>query len=1851
MPCLLILLVTGLSMAVPGTPPDLEVELDSSSMTITGEVGQLKLAVRNHTGRPIPVDVTFACRHTSDSSELASDSNRLVLAPGLSMLSTDFDRAAIFDEEPWSSELQIWYELAPERGEPVTGLLPLVSLLPDAFMLNPVLTSLTSVTGDRELVVRALHPTRGSPSAGVEVELLVDDEPADRATTAKDGAAILKLPDLSWPGAYGTTLTIDGHRGRWQHTVEAFLEEDWEGYLSLASDLPVYKPGSTMHFRLLALAPDRRALAGEQVSVKLERGPWRSRKVLRSAELVTDEHGMAHGSWKLEGIAEESYDLIAETADGLAAEREIVIESFQTPTILVGAEQERPYYLPGELLRLEMTTTTASGLPLPDAPVRLLDIEGWLQTDGSSELLWQGTTGSDGSCWAEIRVPERRRWSYMPAVLSGELLLAEATDPVTGATAYGPVSLRLARHPLIVKAGVPASATPGLPAELHILTSSPTGEPVVAAVEVYRRHSAPLPHQQVIAPETWPEGPLLARVETDEHGVATLRQPLVPPQEDDWSQLVLEVTTDDGLYRSVEIDLLPKSSLQLYPLRVLLAVGEPIELEVLGFCEQVFIDAFAGARHVGATAVRLTGGRAHAEIPYHPLMQGEVSLYASTSVGPVDLHPSRSAAVVYPAEDQDRLQIGIEVAPVVASPGAEVKALIHCQERPAHTTLLGVAVVDAAVDSYRSDVGYWQEYVDRPWFLGSSKCGLDHLSACEDYWEYWDDSWLHFGQVSGISRSDLPRLAGSDSTREAYDTVARLLLAGSPDADLIPAAWWELEESSDQEWWSKLEWQAPKPGLDKHREALDAAFAAGAAAVIRRDAAAYTAELAHHGVDLEALRDPWSNRYRVGFAVDGRVVTARLISAGPDLGFAEEQTDDLIVWEEALDAFAPLEARIKAALEKFISGDVGASETLLQAGTAELVDLLHQSGLADEELVDLHGNPIDIEVVDLPGVGREIRIWGRGADGVRGTRDDRGLASLIPQGAGEQLTIDVIPGVRYVPEVSATTGALAGIVSAYGQVDDYYGWPPSVSLKMYYDAAGKYQDEAGLRFHTTADQVGFFYFDKLPPGEYRLDVYCGRGEIDDWLIIKAGSVSYRHMVLSRRMRQGFAEEITVASGAQQKAQPPRSLSRRSQAQELLRAVRSRGSNGRLRQHFVDTLLWRPDIVVEGTDTVPLSFNLADNLTTWKMQVVASTADGRWHTAAADIHSVQPLVAELDLPPLLTDGDLIELPVTVRNYSAEHQEVVTSISPAGVLERHGEVSRQQLRVAPLAAGQVTFPVQAVSHGAASVEAAALANQLSDRLRLATEVRPDGRQVVRSAARHLRGDAVFETEIPATQLPGTSSGMIRFYPDLLAQLSESAAGLVARPTGCAEQITSRARINLAVLELLSQSQHDSIQKTAGNARKYLAQAVNMLEQDLTPSGGYAYWSATDKPYIDLTAYVTGFLMELDQEGSVAVPRHMIDRPLSWLAAHQQEGAWEDLQKTVLVLRVLADALTAGSDKAAPEVVQVVAAARRRLAQEVGESRDPYMVASYLTVVAQTGRQAEVAAALARLQELAECDEKGCRWPAKGNIPFWGWGRVATIINTSLALRGLVLAGDSGVQAPAQLIEETYSFLIQSKDPEGLWWSTRGTVAALRALSSTLAGREGAEQQPVTIEVNGTPVEYQQSEDRIGPVEVDISPLLQSGVNRVVMAGGSNASAMLVTRWYESWPAQGAAVGDAFGIDIDIDPEQLQVGEPVELTVSITGRQKQWGMVVAEIGLPPGAEVDRQSHQGNGQLEVASNHARLYLWLGRGEQEQHRFSFRPRLAGSMATAPHRVYSYYTPEELTELAPLDLVIRQRPR
>ena len=76
----------------------------------------------------------------------------------------------------------------------------------------------------------------------------------------------------------------------------------------------------------------------------------------------------------------------------------------------------------------------------------------------------------------------------------------------------------------------------------------------------------------------------------------------------------------------------------------------------------------------------------------------------------------------------------------------------------------------------------------------------------------------------------------------------------------------------------------------------------------------------------------------------------------------------------------------------------------------------------------------------------------------------------------------------------------------------------------------------------------------------------------------------------------------------------------------------------------------------------LRFKLADNITTWTMSVIASTLDGHVGPAQKDISAFQPFFVEHDPPKVLTQGDVISLPVVLRNYLREPQSVNVEMKP-------------------------------------------------------------------------------------------------------------------------------------------------------------------------------------------------------------------------------------------------------------------------------------------------------------------------------------------------------------------------------------------------------------------------------------------------------------------------------------------------------------------------------------------------------------------------------------------------------------
>ena len=109
---------------------------------------------------------------------------------------------------------------------------------------------------------------------------------------------------------------------------------------------------------------------------------------------------------------------------------------------------------------------------------------------------------------------------------------------------------------------------------------------------------------------------------------------------------------------------------------------------------------------------------------------------------------------------------------------------------------------------------------------------------------------------------------------------------------------------------------------------------------------------------------------------------------------------------------------------------------------------------------------------------------------------------------------------------------------------------------------------------------------------------------------------------------------------------------------------------------------------------------------------------------------------------------------------------------------------------------------------------------------------------------------------------------------------------------------------------------------------------------------------------------------------------------------------------------------------------------------------------------------------------------------------------------------------------------------------------------------------------------------------PVTVDLSSYLSSGEHRVEIrrgASASRASAQLVTGYYLPWAhtsltsalQQDTGNAEALRLAVRFDSSEAMLRDKIQCTVEAERIGfRGYGMMLAEIGLPPGADVDRAS-----------------------------------------------------------------------
>lgn len=921
-----------------------------------------------------------------------------------------------------------------------------------------------------------------------------------------------------------------------------------------------------------------------------------------------------------------------------------------------------------------------------------------------------------------------------------------------------------------------------------------------------------------------------------------------------------------------------------------------------------------------------------------------------------------------------------------------------------------------------------------------------------------------------------------------------------------------------------------------------------------------------------------------------------------------------------------------------------------------------------------------------------VTIRSAGPDGKEGTSDDFDVhvVSLI---IGETDREGVVTKPHFlVPPGPEGTGAIAGVVV------DPYGTAISNAGVTVRGAGGALLAEA-----RSGDDGRFLIH--LPAGTY--EVRVDSPGFKPHVIVDVPVTSSSVTEVSISLEVGVATEtVSVVAEATQ----TKTKSARLSLDGASGASATQISTPRLREFFPETLVWSPEIETDQTGRAQLKFKLADNITTWKLSAIASTIGGEVGIVEKNILAFQPFFVEHAPPPVLTEGDRIALPVVVRNYLERPQSVQLEMAAAPWFRLSG-AARQQLDVAAGESANKVFDFQAIgSTEAGAQRVTALAGEASDAIERRVTVHPDGQEIVSTASRIVGADGLLETIVPESVIAGSARSELKIYPNLMAHLTESVQAIMQRPYGCAEQTISAAWPSLLLLQQKSGVSEKLRQKALGYLSAACNSLLNYRNEDDGFSyWGRGESDPALTAYAIRFLQAASKFVAVDQEVTDEAREWLIKRQLAdgrWVQTDWKGN--EDPPRTALLTAYIARVLTgvdAGDTGGQVErkASTAIKHALGYLSRRVAEIDEPYLIASYALAAIGSGDKAGGQTAVARLRKLARKESTSSYWALETNTPFYGWGLAGRVETTALALQAIAAnaASNSRSTSPAaasidpgdeELIGRGLDFLLRKKDCYGVWYSTQATVNVLDALM-TLLGRDeanGTASGPAQVLVNGVAaasVEMPPPGEAAAPISVNLTRFMKTGANRVEIrrpGGTARASAQLVTGHWEPWDKPGrdvsgpakdgesattstpssaasrAAPSRAMGASTDpasrssrlrvhYDKTEAAIGEEIRVNVEAERMGfRGYGMMLAEIGLPPGADVDRASldeamTKSDWQLQqydVLPDRLIVYLWPQAGGT-RFDFRFRARFGLDAKTSASVLHDYYNPEARVVLAP----------
>ena len=199
---------------------------------------------------------------------------------------------------------------------------------------------------------------------------------------------------------------------------------------------------------------------------------------------------------------------------------------------------------------------------------------------------------------------------------------------------------------------------------------------------------------------------------------------------------------------------------------------------------------------------------------------------------------------------------------------------------------------------------------------------------------------------------------------------------------------------------------------------------------------------------------------------------------------------------------------------------------------------------------------------------------------------------------------------------------------------------------------------------------------------------------------------------------------------------------------------------RVRRHFPETLLWKPELITDARGRAQLEVPLAASITTWRLAMSAVSKAGELGSATQGIRVFQDFFVDIDFPGALTQHDQVSVPVAGYNYLDKPQTVQLEVQEGAWFELMGE-AKQTLELKAREVKGVSFRLEALKPGTHALTVKASGSEMDDAVHRQVRVEPDGRRMEQVLNGRLDENLNRRLEIPAHAIEGANDLFVKIY----------------------------------------------------------------------------------------------------------------------------------------------------------------------------------------------------------------------------------------------------------------------------------------------------------------------------------------------------------------------------------------------------------------------------------------------------------------------------------------------------------